>query len=838
MENETASSGPSAFGSLLRRYRLAAGLTQEALAERARISAQGVGALERGDRRSPQRETLTLLSQALALDSEERSTFEAAAARQGVPRSGKASTTAGPWPTSPSTMLPHALTSFVGRETEVVEIGALVREHRLVTLTGPGGIGKTRTALEVGAAFARGPNGGVRLVELAPLADPALVAAAIAAALGLHEAPNHSPLETLVAALRGSDLLLLLDNCEHVIAEAASVAEALLRACPTLRILATSREPLRVTGERTYRLPALAAPPLEDARGLRAAEAIAFPSVVLFTQRAQAVDHRFAFTDETAPHVAEICARLDGIPLAIELAATRAATLPIAALSEKLDQRFALLARGGRTAPARQQTLQATIDWSYELLSEAERRAFEQLCVFAGGCTLDTATAVCVDQHTTEREVFELLSSLVEKSLIGVEMSASGPRYQMLESFKQYGREKLAQREQWAALCGRHATAYCDLAVVFERAFREMPDEDWHASARLELDNWRAALEWSLGSGNDIRLGQRLAASLKPTWQRFAFAEGRRWIRLGLELVDADTPLDISAELERANAAICEDLGEFGVSLASGLRAIDQYRTLGDRSGTAWAQVAAGSILVRLGRPGEAEPLLREALASARALGLDALAANILYLLSMAGGLSGEFDAARAASAEALATYQMLGKGLWTAVTITGRAEIEFWAGDADAAVRFANEALPVCRYQDDGDSVESVIHANLAAYLVSLARYDEARRHAREALELSHRLRFELHETWALQHLAAIAVLRSPPSPQRDALVQGAQLLGFVDARFVALGASREPTDLQEFERVLAVLRETLPAEVLAVALSRGAAMSQDEALEAALLV
>jgi tetratricopeptide (TPR) repeat protein len=365
-----------------------------------------------------------------------------------------------------------------------------------------------------------------------------------------------------------------------------------------------------------------------------------------------------------------------------------------------------------------------------------------------------------------------------------------------------------------------------------------MPDEDWHASARLELDNWRAALEWSLGSGNDIRLGQRLAASLKPTWQRFAFAEGRRWIRLGLELVDADTPLDISAELERAHAAICEDLGEFGVSLASGLRAIDQYRTLGDRSGTAWAQVAAGSILVRLGRPGEAEPLLREALASARALGLDALAANILYLLSMAGGLSGEFDAARAASAEALATYQMLGKGLWTAVTITGRAEIEFWAGDADAAVRFANEALPVCRYQDDGDSVESVIHANLAAYLVSLARYDEARRHAREALELSHRLRFELHETWALQHLAAIAVLRSPPSPQRDALVQGAQLLGFVDARFVALGASREPTDLQEFERVLAVLRETLPAEVLAVALSRGAAMSQDEALEAALLV
>jgi hypothetical protein len=275
---------------------------------------------------SPQRETRILLAEALALDSEERLAFEAAAGRQSVPRGGKTTTPSGPWPESRATMLPVSLTSFVGREAELEEIAGLVREHRLVTLTGPGGIGKTRTAIEVAAAFVDERGGGVRLVELAPLGDPAFVAAAVAAALELQVTPNLAPLDALRLALRGEELLLLLDNCEHVIAEAASVADALLRTCAMLRILATSREPLRVTGERIYRLPALPAPALEEARGFGSLQAAAFPSVVLFTQRAQAADRRFAFTDETAPHIAEICARLDGIPLAIELAATRAAT--------------------------------------------------------------------------------------------------------------------------------------------------------------------------------------------------------------------------------------------------------------------------------------------------------------------------------------------------------------------------------------------------------------------------------------------------------------------------------------------------------------------------------
>ena len=836
MENESSSARPSAFGSLLRSYRLAAGLSQEALAERARISAQGIGALERGDRRTPQRETLTLLADALGLNSEQRFSFEAAAVRKSVPRPGKSAVSEAPRPQSRPALLPPALTSFVGREAEIAEIGALVRERRLITLTGPGGIGKTRTALEVGAAFAEHLSAGVRLVELAPLGDSEFVAAAIAAALELQEVPNQPPLTTLLAYLHEKELLLLLDNCEHVVSEAALVAERLLRGCPRLRILATSREPLRVAGEQTYRLPALAAPALEAARKLGVADAAGFPSIVLFTQRAQAVDHRFALSDETVRHVAEICARLDGIPLAIELAAARVTSLPVAAIAEKLDLRFALLAHGGRTAPARQQTLRATIDWSYELLSQPERRIFECLSVFAGGCTLEAATAVCGEEGAAESDVLELLSSLTEKSLIVAEMNLAGPRYRLLESFRQYGREKLVLRADRAEVCSRHALTYCRIAEYFERAFQEVPDRGWHASARLELDNWRTALEWSLGAANDICLGQRLTASLKSVWQRFAISEGRIWIRLGLELVDENTPLEVAAELDRADAAISEELGEFSTSLAAALRAVDRYHAIGDRIGTARSQVAAGSALVRLDRPSDAEPLLREALGAARALGLDTLAANTLYLLAAAGALSGDFAEARAASGEALAMYRALGKERWVAVTLTARAEIEFWAGDAEAAVRVANEALAACRFEDDPDSVESAVHANTAAYLIAIDRYDEARTHAREALDISRRLRFELHETWALQHLAAIAALA--PQTALMELPRAARLIGFVGARYAALGAAPEPTDRQEYNRVLAALRAAMPWNQLDLLLARGAEMSEEQAIEEALRV
>jgi predicted ATPase len=764
------------------------------------------------------------LTAALALTADQRRGFEAAAVRQGAARSTRAS-------------LPFSLTSIVGRESEVGEIAKLVREHRLVTLTGPGGIGKTRTALDVGATFSDPAGGGVQFVELASLGEARLVAETIAAALGIQEAPNRPLLETLLAYLRSTKLLLVLDNCEHLIEESALVVDSLLRGTPMLRVLATSREPLRVPGERVYRLPSLAAPPIGGSDRLSAAEAAAFPAVRLFAERAQAVDHNFSLTDENAQAVAEICRRLEGIPLAIELAAARVSALSPAALAEKLSRRFVLLSGGRRTALPRQQTMRAAVDWSYELLSQPERRLFERFSIFAGGYALESAIA-CADDGEDQVEVFDTLSSLVDKSLVVADVDGPALRYRMLETFRHYARQKLIERGELDAACRRHAAAYLRLAEDLERLLREVPDREWHVPARVELDNWRAALEWAFGAHGDVALGQSLVASLRSIWSSFAAAEGRRWVRLALARADERTAPDVAAELERTDAALSEQLGEFNAALAAALRAVARYRDLADRVGTARSQAALGNVLVRLGRPAEAEPLLQEALAVARAHGRDAFGAKILNLIAEARALRGDFAEARAASAQALSTCRALGKGRSVVVTLTTRAELEFRAGAPEAALQFATEALQVCSEQEDRESVESAIHANMAAYLVTSARYDEARAHAREALGISRRVHFPLHAAWALQHLAAIAVLRPQPVPRPvQDLLRAARLMGFVEARYAALGAALEPTDKQEYDRVHSALQALPPGE-LEFTLTRGAAMSEDEAIEEALLV
>ena len=346
MEDEGRLTVSSDFGNLLRRYRLAAGLSQQALAERARMSSDGISALERGHRRTPQRETVALLASALALRAEQRLEFEAAAARAPLPRRGVL--TVGPWVDDGSATLPFALTSFVGRETELKEIAALLCDHRLVTITGAGGVGKTQTALHVASALGDDAQGSVAFVGLAPLTDSSQVLPTIASSLRLQEVPHRRLSETLVAYLKNKSLLLLLDNCEHVIAEAANTATTLLLGCPNVRILATSREPLRAAGESAYRLASLTEP----------------SAVKLFLDRASAADHRFSHSTQNEAAVAKICRLLEGIPLAIELAAARVNVLPVESLAAKLDDRFSVLTGGVRTALPRQQTMRATIKWS------------------------------------------------------------------------------------------------------------------------------------------------------------------------------------------------------------------------------------------------------------------------------------------------------------------------------------------------------------------------------------------------------------------------------------------------------------------------------------------
>lgn len=770
------------------------------------MSANGIGALERGYRRTPQRETLALLANALALDDEQRHAFEAAAA----PARQKNGEVSG---------LPLALTSFVGREIEMHEIATLLREHRLVTITGAGGVGKTQTALQAASTLGEG-EGSVRFIGLAPVGSLLLVVGAIAAAVGVQEAPNRPLLETLIAYLKNKSLVLILDNCEHVVTEAAVVADAILAGCPRVRILATSREPLRSAGERTYRLPSLNTS----------------SAVELFTDRALAVDHRFALTTENAPSVAELCRRLDGIPLAIELAAARVNLLTVKALTEKLDDRLRLLASGERTALPRQQTLRATIDWSYDLLTAPERRLFERLSVFSGGCTLASATAVCASEEISERDVFDLLSSLIDKSLVTADLEGSEPRYRLLESFGQYAREKLVGRGEQDEVAHRHALIALDLAERLEHEYDIGTDVVWRALAEEEMDNWRAALHWSLAERRDVVLGQRLVGQLSIVWQEFELAEGERWLDAAFAPVGERTPTDVLARLRYAEAVVAWHLLKHNAQLTSTDIAIELYSAVGDALGVARAQSLKGNALACLGRTQEAKTLLLGALAEARRLGNRRLVTYALRWLGLACAYGADADGARRYVAEALPIYEAMGAKLHYARAVDDLSWYEFRTGNAELAIAHANDALTALRGFNDTRLVANVLW-NMSAYLVSIDRFDEAEERAREALNLAREHQIDVVVTHLLQHLTAIAVLRprEPAEEHHGVYERAARVLGYVDARLPAVDSVRF-FGQEEYNRVRDVLRGAIGDEALTAEMASGAALTEDQAVEEAL--
>ena len=825
MFDEARAPGSPDFGALLRRYRLAAGLSQEGLAERARMSTNGISALERGYRRTPQRETLGLLADALALRAEQRREFEAAA-HSGLPRSG-----------SGTSNLPLALTTFVGREAELDEVAALVRGYRLVTLTGAGGVGKTQTALHVGSSLRDGSGSVVCFVGLAPVGDRSLVVATIAAAIGVQEVPSRPLLETLLVYLRNKPLLLILDNCEHVVAEAATFAEAVLAGCPLVRIFATSREPLRAAGEYTYRLPSLRVPTAEASRKLSATHASEYGAMVLFADRARAVDRHFSLTDENASTIADICRHLDGIPLAIELAAARVNSLSVRALAARLDDRLRILTGGERTALPRQQTMRATIDWSYDLLSPPEQRLFERLSVFAGGCTLATAMAVCAGEEIARPGVPQILASLVDKSLVAAELDGDDCRYRLLESSREYAREKLAQRGERELIAHRHAHAMLDLAERLGRAYDAEPDEVWRALGREELDNWRAALQWTLIERGDILLGRRLVGELTAVWQNFVPLEGRRWLVRVFELPEEPTPPEILAGFAYAEAIIASQLREYRETLASSESAIARYRMVGDRLGVARAQTLASYALMSLGRVADAAALLRETLEMARNLDNRRLLAYTLRCLAYIGAAEDDFAAARHYVAEALQIYEAMGAKLKAAWAMDDLGEYEFCAGNAELAVSHATRALATFRSFDDMRGGASVL-SNASGYLVSLGRYDEAYGYAREALELAREHHVDALTAHALQNLAAIGALRPRVDPTHAAAARGAaaRILGFVDARLASMGSARPHAPAQQYVGMLAMLRDALGTDAVASLMADGTSMTQEQAVEEAL--
>ncbi|HEX3671593.1 MAG TPA: helix-turn-helix domain-containing protein [Candidatus Cybelea sp.] len=832
-----APSSTPRFGALLRDHRVRAGLSQEALAELAGISANAISALERGYRRTPQRDTLALLASALALTIVERTAFEAAAVRPQLPRYLPAVKSPDGASRAAFT-LPLSLATFVGRGRELEEITALLREYRFVTIGGAGGIGKTQTALQVATSI-EPENRALGFAGLAPIADPSLIVATIAAAVGVPKSADGSTVDSIVAHLRSLPFLLILDNCEHVIDEAAAAAEQLLTRVPALRILATSREPLRVAGERVYRLPPLEVPEVTPGDSLQAEKAATYGAIALFADRARAVDYRFALTDENAPLVARICRRLDGIPLAIELTAARVNLLSLEALAHKLDDRLRLLTGGERMALPRQQTMRATIDWSFKLLSTAEQRLFARLSVFAAGCTLAGAATVCANDGETESNVFVALSSLVDKSLVSAELEGDRPRYQLGESFREYARERLAERAETQVMTHRQVRLALELAKELECAYESEPDDLWRALVPDELDNWRTALQWTLSERGDVVLGQRLAAELRVAWQYFTPLEGARWLTLARQLVDAETPLEVQAALDYASAITAWSVRDHNAHLSYSERAVAQYRALGDELGTARAQSILAHALTSLGRPAEALPLLQEALAAARSTGTSRLIAYVVRGLGWNSCINGgDIVAARAYYSEAVDIYESLGANLNAAFTLNDLSECEAVAGNVELALTYASKAVSTLQTFDEMPLVAQALD-NIALYLILLDRFDEAERCAREALALAleyHRESGHLNvlAAQALQHLAATAALRdgSRADPASTS-VRAARILGFVDARLSAMGATRlNNQERREYDRVLAALQTVLGAAGLTIGLAEGAAMSESEAI------
>ncbi len=602
---------------------------------------------------------------------------------------------------APPHNLPAQLTSFIGREAEMAALSELLGPAdgrppcRLLTLTGPGGSGKTRLAVETAAQAIQAFAQGAWWVDLAPLASEMRVARAAATALGVQIGPDQPPEEALADYLAGKKLLLALDNCEHLIDECARLAHFLLARCPRLVILATSREPLHVAGEQVWPVPALPLPAALPGGPVSAAALAALAAnacIQLFTARAQAQQPGFRLTAANAPAVSEICRRLDGIPLAIELAAAHVRTLPPAQIARRLDDRFDLLTTGSRVALPRQQTLRNLIAWSYDLLSPAEQALFRGLAVFDGGWDLAALEAVAGNRALC------LLDRLVDASLATVDEAG---RYGMLETIRDYARERLAASGDYAPEKDRHLAAFLALA---ERAAPELTGRDqiaWLDRLENEHDNLRAALAWGLEAAAPLprrRAGTRLAAALWRLWyRRNHHAEGAHWLEQAAQQAPDDLPASVLAELYTGAGTMAWQHGDFAAATHWHEAALASYRRAEDAAGVAFAFNNLGVQAIALNRPAEALAYFSEGEALARAAGsrhaLCSLLSSLAYLHI---ARLAQWPEAERYGLEGLALARALGDITTAVINLINLAEVFIYTGDLAKAERFLEEALPL----------------------------------------------------------------------------------------------------------------------------------------------
>ena len=763
------------------------------------------------------------------------------------------------------TNLPTQLTSFIGREKEIAAVKKLISSSRLTSLTGAGGAGKTRLSLQVAADLLDSFPGGVWFVELAPLSDPALIPQTIASALGLREESNRPLLEMLTNYLRAKTALLILDNCEHVIEAAAQFVETMLQSCPNLRLLVSSREALGIAGEAVYRVPSLSTPNPRIAHPL--ADLATLESVRLFVERAQAASPSFALSQENAPAIAQICSRLDGIPLAIELAAARVKMLRVEQIAERLDDRFRLLTGGSRTALPRHQTLRAMIDWSYDLLPESERALLRRLSVFAGGWTLEAAETVCQGPGIDDYNVFDPLSQLVNKSLVVVDPNEGvETRYRLLETVRQYAREKLTETGEGMSVRDAHLQYFLALAERAEPEELGMRVLEWVNTLEIELDNIRTALEWSLK--RDAQVGLRLVCAFAAFWGAGSyFRDARHWLAQLLKRpeVQPHTLLraralsiqgrwDGSRLIVEESLALCRELDDksclafnlisLGLLTVEEDRAhaqrlftesLDIYRELGNKSGMTNAFGFLGMIARDMNDYERAYACWQNGLAIAR---------EIEYMFGIRGSLSelcwiaityGKYAEARRWLDELSSIESQLDKrglNILTSFALIG--DLAYWGeGDYTKARAYFERELSVIKsrgWDERGGTawvLAQLAYAALRQGDIPYARevFSESLRQFKNGFPEPSKIGF----VYILEGLASLATLQGMNT-------QAAQCFAYTDTAREALDNPRPLNQQAWVDRDLAIIRTQLDEAAFAEAQAVGRAMSMDEAIALAL--
>ncbi|HEU0297117.1 MAG TPA: adenylate/guanylate cyclase domain-containing protein [Anaerolineales bacterium] len=771
--------------------------------------------------------------------------------------------------------LPIQLTTFIGRETEIVEVKGELESHRLVTLTGSGGTGKSRLALQVAADLLDRFHHGVWFVELAPLTDPKLIPQTILVAIGISEQAGKLPLELLKEYLDNKKTLVVLDNCEHLIEASAKVVEALLKAAPQLKFLASSREALGLSGEVSYSVPSLSLP---DVKHLPAIEQLSqYEAVRLFMDRALIVVPHFVMDKDNAPFIAQICSRLDGIPLAIELAAARLKMMSVAETSRRLDDRFRLLTGGARTALPRQQTLRALIDWSYDLLSEDERSLLHRLSVFAGGWTLEAAEDVCSDQSSADSEqsgatdnrlsitdILDLLSHLVNKSLvILIEHTQSGEtRYRMLETIRQYAREKLLEAGSSEIVRDWHLAYFVKLAEQAEPELVRSNQVFWLNKLDDELDNFRMALEWALAVKPEA--GLRIANASWLFWYEHGYLqELENWIAQLLKAYDVPDALRAKALMIQSRVIAIE--GDFTRSRMIATQGLQLARAVKDKHVEALGLLNLGQMIGFSGDLGECIPMVEASLALLQEVGDKWGQATAISVLAMRNR---DLERSKAFLIEALRYHRELGNLSGLANCLNQLAQRNLWAGEFSSAAQALEESIEIYRKMGS-QSGEAETLGRFGSLAYWQGNYQQACAYYDECIALGEEINLQMSTLWARAQ-RAYAILRQGDVQRarvefEDSLrrmQQAGVMIGMVftiegfaslyvnlaqperAARLFAWGnATREKTDSRRalaeqnsVECELAVIRSQLDDTAFEAAWREGHALTVEQAIQLAL--